>query len=109
MNEKLLERVNKIKASLNGDKIAARISEIEQEMQVDGFWNNQEKSSKLTRELSGLKKEKDNLEMLDFLILEDSETDLEQVVDELEVRLYLSGRFDKNDARVWSARIYYGA
>lgn len=98
MNEKLLGRIDKIKESLNAASISNRILEIEDEMQNPAFWSNQEKSSKLTRELSSLKKDKDNLEMLDFLIAEEAEEELEQVIKELELKLYLSGKFDKNDA-----------
>jgi peptide chain release factor 2 len=98
MNEKLLSRIDKIRESLNAVSISQRILEIEDEMQNPAFWSNQEKSSKLTRELSSLKKDRDNLEMLDFLVAEEAESELEQVLKELELKLYLSGKFDKNDA-----------
>ena len=97
MDEKLLERVSQIKNSLNPEQISLRISEIEKEMEDPNFWSNQDKSSKLMRELSSLKKDKDNLELLDLLI-EDDENELEKVASELEIKLYLSGRFDSNDA-----------
>jgi peptide chain release factor 2 len=92
------QRVNKIRQSLKSETISARIIEIENEMQQQGFWTDQEKSAKLTRELSGLKKDKENLEMLDFLIAENALDELVDVINELELKLYLSGRFDKGDA-----------
>ena len=106
MNEKLIERVEKIKSSLNSDQIALRVAEIEIQMQEPNFWSSTEKSSKLTRELSGIKKDKDNLDMLDFLIAENAEAELDQVLTELEIKLYLSGKFDKNDAYI---TVYSGA
>lgn len=106
MDAKILERIEKIKNSLNSNQIVQRISEIETEMQEPAFWSNTEKSSKLTRELSSLKKDRDNLDMLDFLAAENAEEELDQVVSELEVKLYLSGKFDKNDAYL---TVYAGA
>ncbi|PJA41413.1 peptide chain release factor 2, partial [candidate division WWE3 bacterium CG_4_9_14_3_um_filter_34_6] len=94
----LIERAQKVKNSLNFDVLQNRVIEIEAKMSDSSFWQDQKNASKLSQELSELKKSIANIEMLDLLIEEGTEKELDEVVTDLEMVLYLSGKYDKNDA-----------
>jgi len=94
----LIERAQKVKDSLNFDVLQNRVIEIEAKMSDSSFWQDQKNASKLSQELSELKKSIANIEMLDLLIEEGTEKELDEVVTDLEMVLYLSGKYDKNDA-----------
>ena len=94
----LHERVEKIKKSLNENELKSKIAGIEDQMKDPSFWNDYSKSAKLSQELTQLKKDLSNVEILDLLIEEGEEAELEKTVKELEMTLYLSGKYDKNGA-----------
>lgn len=94
----LNSRIQKIKESLNPNKLKERIEEIEAQMSSADFWSDHEKASSISQELSQLKKDLENVEMLDLMQEESSEEDLEKIVKDLELTLYLSGKYDKSNA-----------
>lgn len=63
-----------------------------------GFWKDHEKASKKMQELSALQKEVEEGKMLQLLIEEGSEKELMQLVERLEIKLFLAGEYDKNGA-----------
>ncbi len=94
----LQDRILNIKKSLNPEKLSQRIAEIESEMSKPSFWDNREAAAKASQELSLLKKDLDNIEMLDLMASEGSDEEIEKIVSDLELTLYLSGKYDKSDA-----------
>lgn len=119
----LIDRAEYIKKSLNHEQIRSKIKQIEIELSDENAWNDVENATKISRQLGALKKDNDNLDMID-LLLDDLKSnsefdeknvatenkkadnpegnssnyrDLEKVVDELELKLYLSGKYDKSD------------
>lgn len=104
--DELISRANKIKSTLSLKSIQLKIAEIELQMQNSSFWSDQKNSAKISQRLSDLKKEQDLIVMLDLLIEEKNWDELEKTVKELEINLYLSGKYDKNDAYI---TIYAGA
>src|SRR3990167_10493998 len=102
----LIERARKIEQSLNLVGIIARITDIEKKMNAPDFWKDHEQAAKLSREISQLKKDKDNIELLNMLIDEGETPDLLKMVEELELVMYLSGKYDANDCYL---TVYSGA
>lgn len=94
----LQDRIQKIKEFFNVDKIRGRIQEIENKMNEPDFWQDFSKSTALSQELSQLKKDLGNIEILDLMIAENDTAGLEQTVNELETEIYLSGPHDKSGA-----------
>ena len=92
------ERVKKIKSKLNSEEIKGEIAGIESQLADPEIWKDFNKSAKLSQELSELKKELDSIELMEMLVEVDDEVELEKIVSELEFTLYLSGKFDKEDA-----------
>ncbi len=96
-----------------------KLKELEEKTLADGFWNDTKKSNVILQEIkdvkskyTGLKSIQQNLtnllEMNDFLILEEDEelekelvkntNSLEKELERLEIKMLLSGKFDKNNA-----------
>ena len=101
------------------EELETRLKELEDQTLVDGFWSDTKKSNSILQEIkeikakyNGLKNIKQNLdsliEMNDFLLLENDEDlanelsektkSLNKDLDKLEIKMYLSGKFDKNNA-----------
>ncbi len=97
----LSDRINNIKKSLDSQEISTRIKEIESQMALPDFWEKRDLATKISQELSFLKKDLENVEMLDLLMTDASikdDKDIEKIVNDLELAMYLSGKYDKNDA-----------
>ena len=102
----LNERILKIRQFFKPESILARIKEIEDQMNEPNFWSDFSKSTILSQELSQLKKDYGNIELLDLLIAENDQEGLAKTADELETTIYLSGPHDKSGAFV---TVYSGA
>ena len=63
-----IERARKLQNSLNASDVQSKIAGIEKSMVEPGFWDDRDKSSTSAQELSDLKKDLDNIEMLELLI-----------------------------------------
>lgn len=110
---KLKDRFEKIAISINRDKLRTEIRQLEAQSMKEGFWNNPEQSSAISRKLSDKQKTLKNLEELETRInnsLEISEEpilqeDLKQetddiagVLDKFELKLFLSHPHDESEA-----------
>jgi peptide chain release factor 2 len=91
-------RIDSLKAKLDLEGLKSQSLEIENMMADPNFWQDQENARKKSQELSELKKDIDNLEMLDLYLEEGDTASLEKLVYDLELKTYLSGLYDKNDA-----------
>ncbi len=98
MDDNLINRAKTIQQKLDKDAIKKELVELENQMQQQDFWNNHIKASKISQRYSDLKRDLDNIELLDLLIDEQDVNELEKIVKELEIKMYLSGKYDKNDA-----------
>ena len=92
------KRVKKLKEGIDIVKIQAEIKVLEKEMQNPEFWKNVPISNKKLKRLANLKKEIDQFDMLDLLLEDGESKELLRMVKELEIKMYLSGKYDKNDA-----------
>ena len=100
------------------DVKVSRIKEIEELMNEDGFWNDVDNANKINQELTNIKKEitsykknekeiQDSKEILELLQIEESSeiqhelensiSNIEHSLDELEINTLLSGEHDSSD------------
>jgi len=91
-------RAEKLIEQLDHDSLAKKIKELQNEMENPAFWNDPQIASKKAQTLSKLKKTLDNVELLELLLTEPDNKELETLIKELELHLYLSGKYDSNDA-----------
>lgn len=94
----LKNRIETLKKKLDLEGLKKKVNEIETEMAKPQFWQDQTLARTKTRQLSELKKEIENLEMLDLYFAEGDTAVLEKLLSELELKTFLSGPYDKNDA-----------
>lgn len=94
----IIDRAEKIIKKLDKKSITNEIEKLTKEMASNDFWNNPEIAAKKAQRLSSIKNTLDNIEMLELLITEPENSELEKLIDELELQLYLSGNYDANDA-----------
>ncbi len=87
----LKSRIETLKKKLDVEGLKKRVSEIESEMAEPNFWQDQTLARTKTQELAELKKTIENLEMLDL-------SPDEKTLAELELKTFLSGPYDKNNA-----------
>lgn len=101
------------------DTLELKLKELEEKTLEEGFWNDNKKSNTILQEIKdikskyiGLKNIQQTLgnliEMNDFLILEDDEelgkdlikntAEVEKDLEKLEIKMLLSGKFDRNNA-----------
>ncbi|MEI6144665.1 MAG: peptide chain release factor 2 [Candidatus Berkelbacteria bacterium] len=103
------QKLEELKAVLKIEDKEKRIAEIEEEMQAEGFWNNQETANERTRELKNLKVDVDKIKELEELSEMAEGDDVQAIEDEikkLEVYTYFSGRYDDHSAII---NFYAGA
>jgi peptide chain release factor 2 len=113
--ENLKERIKKFKDWFDFEEKRKKAEEIEEKMNQLGFWDNPEQASKISEELSNLKKdlkfwegiEKEVDDLSDLLEEEDLIEEIKRKIEELdkqlkkeELKVFLSGEYDKNGAIV---------
>ncbi len=109
----LKERFTKVVCQFDRDKIRAEIRELEAQMNHSDFWNDQETARKVSQDLSEKQKLLGALDELENRInnavelsnesemqqdLEKEANEIEEFLDNLELRLFLSGPHDESEA-----------
>lgn len=76
------------------------LTELEKQTYNEDFWQDHENAKDVSQEISQLKKDIEDLEMLQLLYEEHAYDEMEKLLREYEIRLFLSGPYDKNEAIV---------
>ncbi len=85
-----------IKADLNLKK--KEIHELEKRTYDSSFWQDSKKASEVMKKIAELKKEVEEIEMMQLLFEEEDFNEAEKLINKYEVLLFLSGPYDKGDA-----------
>ncbi len=96
--EELKNKAKNILDKMNLSALRQKILQLTEQSGKAGFWNDHEAASKKMQELSMLQKEVAEGELLELLMVEGNEKELGEMVKKLEIKLFLSGPYDKNDA-----------
>jgi len=91
-------RIENLKRKLDIENLKKRASEIEMEMAKPEFWQDQEKSRRLTQEFSDITKDLEEIEKLDTYLASGDFLILEKTLKSLETKTFLSGPYDKGNA-----------
>lgn len=84
------------KANLHGKK--DELKTLEAQSYTPSFWQDQKKAGETMKKITDLKKEVEDLEMMEFLLEENQLTDAEKLINKYEVLLFLSGPYDQGGA-----------
>ena len=80
------------------DEKKADLKNLEAQSYLPSFWQEPKKAGETMKKITDLKKEIDDLEMIELLLEEGSIEDAEKMISKYEVILFLSGPYDQNGA-----------
>lgn len=90
----------------NKPLIVSEINRIRTEMDKQDFWKNVDNASKESKKLKDFQEDLNKVEYLELLLESNEEQELEKVISEAEIELYLSGKYDKGNCFL---SVYSGA
>ena len=96
--DELKERIDNLVSKLNIEKKKEEISQIEKESASPDFWKDSKTASSKMKNLAALQREIDDVIGLKELIDEGKNQEAEELLNQLEILLYLSGPYDKASA-----------
>ncbi len=96
--EDIYSRAKNLIEQLEIEKKKIRLKEIEAQSTDPDFWKNSTKATNAMKEMGELSKEIDTLERIEKMISNGETEGLENLVSELEISVYLSGKFDRGSA-----------
>lgn len=91
------KRIEALKKKLNIDGLKKDIRQIEMESAKPYFWKDQQAASTKMKKLGSLQKELEEIGELDKLLEGGKIGDLEKKLPQLEMKIYLSGKYDRAD------------
>lgn len=97
-HEELQQKLDSIVQKVNLPEKKAELAELEKKTYDTAFWQNPQEASEVMKRISDLKKEIDDVEMMQLLAEENEWGEAEKMIREYEILLFLSGPYDKNNA-----------
>ena len=97
MNDSI-ERAKLLLEKINLEEKKIRFKEIEALSTDPAFWNDSAKASKLMIEMGGIQKDIESFEKIKNMVDAGETNSLDELISELEIGLYLSGRLDRSSA-----------
>ncbi|MFC1756123.1 peptide chain release factor 2 [Patescibacteria group bacterium] len=94
------ERLENLKKSLFINEKREKISKLEERMGDEGLWDDWEDGQKVSQDLADLKRDVEDYEMLELMVEEKDNDEFEKEIKKLELKSFLSGKHDKDDAIV---------
>jgi peptide chain release factor 2 len=96
--EELQNKLNSILQKVDLPTKKAELAELEKRTYDAAFWQDPEKSTEVMKKITQLKKEVDDVEMMQLLFEEGEYQEAEKLIKSYEIVLFLSGPYDKGDA-----------
>lgn len=96
--EELARKLDNILSRKNIPSMMAEVAELEKKTYDSAFWSEPKKASEILKKISSLKKEIDDLEMMQLLLAEDDLKSARDLITRYEIVLFLSGAYDRGDA-----------
>lgn len=117
--DELKQRVADVLQKIDVASTKQKIEDLGKEASDPAFWQDREKATSKMKQLAVLQKEIEEAEMLELLAEEGEEKELTKALEKMEVKVFLSGVYDRNDAILsihagqggteamdWSAMLY---
>lgn len=96
--EELQRKLDNILTRANVPEKKSELSTLEKETYDAQFWSEPKKASEILKRISVLKKEIDDLEMMQLLLEENDLKNAAELITRYEIVLFLSGPYDRGDA-----------
>ena len=88
------EKLEDLKRNLRIDEKRRRLAELEETLKDELLWKDWEEGQKVSQEVSQIKGELEDFEMLEMLVQENDEKEFEKLYEKMRRRLFLSGPHD---------------
>ncbi len=98
MEEELKRRLKNVLDKMDLNKKKGEVSALEKQTYDDRFWRDTKGSGEVMKRINDLKKEIDDIEMMQLLFAEKNYEEVEKLVKKYETLLFLSEPYDKDDA-----------
>src|SRR3989344_62046 len=98
--EALSKRLKVLLEKVNIENLKKESQDLEKETYGENFWQDHEKAGDVSKRISDIKKQIDDLEMMQLLLEENQLVELEKLLREYEILIFLSGEFDTYNAIV---------
>jgi len=96
--EEVQRRLNNILSKSNLPAKKSEVVDLEKLTYDSNFWGNPKNAAETLKRISILKKEIDDIEMMQLLVEENDFTNVSKLISQYEILLFLSGPYDKEDA-----------
>ena len=96
--EQLKIKLDSILKRADLTKKTNEIAELEKLTFDPTFWSDSQNASKIMKKITALKKEKEDIEMMELLLEDNQLAEAEKLISKYEVLMFLSGPYDKGDA-----------
>lgn len=96
--QELQEKFDQIKTKINPSAKKEELQSLEARTYDAGFWENHEEAAEVMKRINHMKKEIEDVEMMELLLAENELKEAEKLIEQYEVRLFLSGTYDHGDA-----------
>jgi peptide chain release factor 2 len=98
MEEDILRRGNNLLEKINLNQKKTLLKKLEDKSYDADFWKDRINSTKILKKITEIKKEIDDIEMLQLLIEENETEEAKELIEKYENILFLSGEYDQSDA-----------
>lgn len=98
MNEELKQRLELLKKKLDLEGIGKEIKLIEAQSANPDFWKDQERAGRAMKKMAGLQKQIKEVEELEKLLSEGKEAEVKKLLDKVELKVFLGGKYDSGEA-----------
>src|SRR5581483_12107917 len=98
MDDQIKDRISKLLEKINIAEKQQQIAELEIQSTNPNFWQDNQNATEKMKQLSSLQKELDEALYLKKCLEENKLEDAEQILDKLEILLYFTNIYDKNNA-----------
>lgn len=92
------ERLDNIKQNLQIEEKRKKISQLETELLDENIWKDWETGQKISQDLAQLKKDIEEYDLLELYLNEEDFDTFEKEIKKLEIKSFLSGKHDKDNA-----------
>ena len=94
----LKKKLDSILARVNLPAKKEEVTALEKQTYDSAFWQDNKKATEVMKKITEMKKEIDDLEMMQLLLEDNSLDEAEKMINRYEILLFLSGSYDKGDA-----------
>lgn len=96
--EELKKKIDSILIKINLNAKKKEIIDLEKKSIIPGFWSDVKTAGEIMKKITALKKEVDDIEMMQLLFEENQLDQAKELIDKYEILLFLSSPYDKGNA-----------